>query len=229
MTYDYHCHFENLEEGVRIAESLGLSGICATINWTKQKDFEEFKERISGLKTRIDVAVAVELDGKAGRVRDLAKFLRKHVDIISVHGGDSAVNRIAIETPEVDILIHPEFKREDSGFDHVMAKLSKKNNVAIEFSFSDLIYTYKKDRASILSKLLENAKLVKKFGSPFVLTSGAFNEWNLRSGSELLSFGRVLGFNDKQIKHSLSDWIIKENRKKLGKGFVMPGVEIIKD
>ena len=108
-----------------------------------------------------------------------------------------------------------------------MAKLAKKNNVSIEFSLSDLIQTSKLSRSKILHDLMENAKLVKKYKTPFVLTSGSFDCFGLRSPSELLSFGRVLGFQDPEIKNALSDFIVKENRKRLSGKWVMPGVEVV--
>ena len=63
--YDYHCHFENLEEGLKIAKSLGLEGICLTFNWTNESDFRKFFENVKKLKTKdFDIAIAVELEGK---------------------------------------------------------------------------------------------------------------------------------------------------------------------
>ena len=66
---------------------------------------------------------------------------------------------------------------------------------------------------------------MRKFRAPFVLTSRANTEWDLRSASEMVAFGRVLGFQDKEIKDSLSGKILKENRKRLGGKWVIPGVE----
>ncbi len=74
--------------------------------------------------------------------------------------------------------------------------------------------------------MMANANLVRKFRTPFVLTSGALDPWDLRSPSELISFGNVLGFNPKDVKLSLTERIIRENRKRLGKKWVMPGVEL---
>ena len=74
--------------------------------------------------------------------------------------------------------------------------------------------------------MLETAKLVKKFRAPFVLTSGAMSEWDLRSPSEFYSFGKVLGFDPSGIRTNLSDKIVEENRKRLGDKWIMPGVEV---
>lgn len=225
--YDCHVHFEDLKKTVGMARKLGWSGLVLVTNWTNEKDLEKFKKSIKKPKG-FDLAIGVEIKDKPNRIKELARKLRKKAELILVHGGDLEVNRAAVETPEVDILLHPEFERQDSGLDHVMVKLAKKNNVAIEFGFSDILHSYKKTRSSVIQKLTKNARLVKKYKAPFVLTSGAFSEWGLRSPSELISFGRVLGLKDPEIKGAMSNNIIKENRKRLSGKWIMPGVEVEK-
>src|SRR3990167_1587444 len=107
-----------------------------------------------------------------------------------------------------------------------MVRLAKENNVAIDFAFNDVMYSYDKTRVRVLSNLVKNAALVKKYKAPFVLTSGGYSSWDLRSPSELISFGKVLGFDIPQIKQALSDWLVKENRKRLEGKWIQPGVEI---
>lgn len=223
--YDYHLHSENFNETIEIAKKLGFGGLCFVLNWSNHKDLEAFK-KVSKTKG-LDIVVGVELHEKAYNVKKVAKKIRKDVEIILVHGGDYDVNRAAVETPEVDILLHPEMDRDDSGFDHVMAKLAKENNVAIDFALNDVIYSYKKSRVKILAHLMKNAKIVKKYKTPFVLTSGGYSTWDLRSPSEILSFGKILGFESSNIKKALSGWIVKENRKRLKKGWIQPGVEVL--
>ncbi len=240
--YDLHIHTDNLEETVKIARLLGISGLGIIINWTSLEDLENFKKSISikgddsavrGGNVSPTLALGVEIKDKPSNIVRIVKQIRKEVDLILVHGGDLEVNRIAVETPEVDILVHPENKdpdqesRQDSGLDQVMVKLAKKNNVHIEFSLNDVIYSYKKTRASLLKSLLQNAKLVKKYKTPFVITSGSWSPWNLRSASDLLSFGKYLGFQDPEIKKSLSGEKLLENRKRLSGNWIMPGVEVV--
>ncbi len=230
--YDLHVHTDSLEETVKIAKLLGIAGIGLSINWTNREDLESFRKQIAPFKD-IDIAIGVEINEKPANISKLAKQLRKDVELILVHGGDLEVNRAAVETPEVDILLHPENKeqgqesRYDSGLDHVMVKLAKKNNVHIEFSLNDVIYTSKKTRASILKSLLQNTKLVRKYNAPFVITSGAWSAWNMRAASDLLSFGKYLGFQDPEIKKALSAAPLVENKKRLSGKWVAPGVEIV--
>lgn len=225
--YDYHAHAENFDETIKTAKSLGLTGMCLVSNWTNIQDFQSFKKQVEPYKKEIDIVIGIEIKEKHTKIPELASNLREEAEIILVHGGDLEVNRAAVETAEVDILLHPELGREDSGIDHTMARLAKKNNVAIEFSLSDLIQSSKITRSKLLRSMLENAKLVRKYRVPFVLTSGAFGASGLRSASELFSLGKVLGFQDKEIKISMSDSVIKENRKRLSGKWVMPGVEVV--
>ncbi len=226
--YDYHLHTEDMEKTAALAEMLGFSGISVVFNWTNFEDFVKIREKIvSCKKGGFDIALGMEIKDKPHRIADVAQKIRKEADLILVHGGDLEVNRAALETAEVDILLHPELGREDSGIDHTMVRLAKKNNVAIEFSMSDLIQSSRVGRARLIHSMLENAKLVKKYAAPFVLTSGAFDEWGLRSPSELTALGKVLGFQDPEIKKALSGAMLKENRKRLSGKWVMPGVEIV--
>ena len=229
--YDNHTRTENIGETIKTSKQLGFSGICLATNWTNPSDLQNFKKQVQEFKItdakEIDIAVGVEIKDKPNKIPELVNKIRKEADVILVHGGDLEVNRVSAETPEIDILLHSELGREDSGIDHTMARLAKKNNVSIEFSLSDLIQSSKVSRAKLLHSLMENAKLVRKYKAPFVLTSGAFDAPGLRSPSELLSFGRVLGFQDPEIKKSLSDHLVKENRKRLSGKWVMPGVEVV--
>ena len=222
--YEYHVHPEvDLEGMIKNLGNLGWSGVCFVCD--SLEAIEEFKKKLK--KTNLDIAFGYKIEtDKPSNIPKIAKKIRKRVELILVHGGDLEINRKACETPEVDILTHPELGRDDPGLDYIMAKLAKKNNVSIEFNFRNLLFSYKKSRSDIFSNMLENAKLVRKYRTPFVLSSGAIEPYDLRSPSELISFGKVLGLNPKEIKTNLSEKILEENRKRLGKKWIMPGVEL---
>ncbi len=227
--YDLHTGSGNLKEILRLARELGWSGLGIIIPYDRDfsRNLETLRKEIKTLKPKLDIALGAEISGeKPGKIRRTAKDLRKKLELIVVSGGDLEANRRALETPETDILSHPYLDRNDPGLDHVMAKLAEKNRVAIEFSFNEILYAYKKRRSQILQNLLGAAKLVKKYKAPFTISSGARGPWDLRSPSELTALGRVLGLPNPEIKHSLSEGILQENRKRLGKKWVMPGVEV---
>ncbi len=229
MAYDLYVQTDKLKETAQLARKLGWDGLGLIVPWTREADLESFRKSAKSLK--MDVSVGVEIRARnARKLRDMARNLRKKVELILVSGGDPEMNRAALNTPEVDVLTHPwgEFEglRSDPGFDHVGAKLGAKNNVAVQFSFGELLHYNKRSRVQLLADMEKAAVLVRKFKAPFVITSGAREPFDLRGPGDLLSFGRILGFQDPDIKNSMSDRIVQENRKRLGKKWVMPGVEI---
>jgi len=192
-------------------------------------------EAIEQVKKALEKAQNVKLDVSFGykietpqpeHVQKMARKVRKKVELVFVHGGDLEVNRKACETPEVDVLAHPELGRSDSGIDYIMAKLAKEHDVAIEFNFRNMLLSSRKTRSDIFSRMMENAQLVRKYKVPFILTSGAVEPYDLRSPSELMSFGRLLGLSPKHAKLAISASMLEENRKRLGGKWIMPGVEL---
>jgi ribonuclease P/MRP protein subunit RPP1 len=204
---------------------LGWSGVCFVCK--SLEDIEKLRLAMEGRKNGLDVSFGYKIEThQHEQVAKLARKARRKTELIIVHGGGLEVNRAACETPEVDVLAHPELGRNDGGLDHVMAKLARKNNVAIEFNFRNILLSNRKTRSDVFSSMLENAALVRKYKAPFVLTSGAVEPYDLRSPSELLSFVRLLGLNQKHAKAALSSKMLHENRKRLGGKWIMPGVEI---
>ena len=218
--YDLYVHADNLEEAVKIAKKLGWSGM-GVIKPLDNKNLQ----KIAGKS--IDIAAGVEIQTeKPKELKKTLRGVRKRVELIAVRGGDLEVNRTALSSPEVDILIRPWLNRHDSGLNHILVKLAKKNNVAVLFDFKDILYSSRRTRIELMSHMGEAAKLIRKYKAPFVISSGAMIPFDLRSPSELMSFGKVLGFKDPEIKEAMSAKIITENRKRLGGKWVMPGVEV---
>jgi len=227
MIYDNHVKCDNIESITKVAKLLGWSGFVLVKKWKTGMKFENKK------KSGLNIISGAEIGGRPDEVRKMAQKLRKSVDIIVVKGGDLEVNRQAVETPYVDVLIQPwgdpiNKLRNDPGFNHIMAKLAKKNSVFIDFNITDLIKSHKKTRVKLYSHMMKVAKLVKKYNTPFILSSGAISEWDMRSPSDLKSFGKILGFEDSHIKKAISDVIIKENQKRKKSGWIQPGVEVVK-
>ncbi len=188
---------DNLSEIVRSAEMLDLSSIVIfdTIEKTSEiKKFNDLREKIAKINTDTNIYIGAQISSNNPEtVKSLILKTRSKVDIVAVSGGDIIINRLAVESSKVDILLSPEFSRKDSGLDEVMAKLAAKNNVAIGFSFRPVLHTYSKIRAHILSHMIYNWKLVKRFDTPFVIISSAQDVWDMRTGRELASFGTIIG------------------------------------
>lgn len=221
-TYDLHVH-TNLSSGensiaemVSLSQRLGWSGLAVCDHWTDIKALKKAEDAVSSARQQgFDVALGVEIKTSSpGDVGRTAKKLRRRVDVVMVSGGNAEINRAAVETPEVDILSHPEFQRNDSGLDHVMAKLAAENNVCVEFNFRQLLYNFRKSRAHVLAHMRQNAKLCHKFNTPFVITSGAYSKWDLRGPRELAAMGQMIGFDLEKSMAALSGTRLEENRAK---------------
>jgi ribonuclease P/MRP protein subunit RPP1 len=204
----------DIKEMAEMAGGLGFSGIGAI----------SAKGLVEKQEAGIDISPGILLSGTAGVIRKNARAMRRKVELIVVKGGEESLNRAIVESPEIDILSEHLIGGR-CGINHVLARLASDNNVAIEFDFSLLLDSYKRHRTRVVSGLLETARYVRKYGSPFVLVSTASGPWELRSPSELAAFGRFLGFPDPQIKKALSGGMVEENRKRLSGKWIMPGVE----
>jgi len=129
----------------------------------------------------------------------LKEELRKSKGKICVFGGDEKVNRIALESKKVSILLNPELNvKEDhlhyrrSGLNQVLCKLARENNIAIGFDFSLLLRTQGEERGKLLGRMFFNYKLCKKYKVNMVFSSFARDKFELRSGDTIKVFERIL-------------------------------------
>jgi ribonuclease P/MRP protein subunit RPP1 len=234
--YDFHVHSEfsegesSIEEIAKRAKLLGYKGICFTTYLDDKNKIKKSKEIVSKLskKTGIDVFIGFQ----ARNFNELEKLvkLRREYDVLLVKGSDLQLNRKAVETKEVDILTHPEYNRGDSGFNHVMAELASKNNVAIEINFREILNSSKNTRANIMHKIKNNVELCKKFKAPIIICSGAVTHWQLRDPKMLISMGCLLGLELNEAKKAISEIpenIIKMIEERRDKKWIRPGVRVV--
>ncbi|MEM5792833.1 MAG: RNase P subunit p30 family protein [Candidatus Aenigmatarchaeota archaeon] len=219
-----------LEDFAHRARILGYSGICVFQNFERHKEILELREEFQRIeeKSRINVLLGFE----ASNTKELVKLsdIRREYDVLAVIGGNINLNRKAVETPEVDILVHPEKNRVDSGFNHIMARLASKNNVAMCVDFREILITSKNTRAHILSKIMENIKICKKYGVKIIISSGAFSHLQMKDPKVLISMGVVLGLRLDEAKKCLSEnpeSIINFIKERQDKNWVRPGVRVV--
>ena len=139
------------------------------------------------------------------------------------------MNRLAVETPEVDILTHPSFERTDSGMNHVLMKLAKENNVAIEINFREVLINEERSRSQCVSRMISNVNLAKKIHAPLVICSGSLSHWELRYPLSLISFLMELGLKINEAKECLTkipEKIVVQSKERKDKKWIAPGVKI---
>lgn len=105
---------------------------------------------------------------------------------------DDNLNRKVLEKLPIQILLIPLSKRKDyqkqrdSGFNQVMAKIAKKNNIKIAIDFDELFAS--KNKEKILARIIQNVKLCNKHKLQMIFISKKQqNNFNLKS------LGLVLG------------------------------------
>ncbi|MCS7105860.1 MAG: ribonuclease P, partial [Candidatus Aenigmarchaeota archaeon] len=184
-------------------------------------------------RVRKEIGIEIFLGFEARNLKELRALVkrRKEFDVLLVRGGDLELNREACEIPEVDILTHPELGRQDSGLNHVLAKLAAKNFTAIEINFREIMFTTKKTRCLVLRNIQQNVRLAKKYKAPLVICSGAINHFELRDPYSLISIGCELGLELKEAKEAVSkipQEIIKKIRERKDENWILPGVKVVK-
>lgn len=233
--YDFHVNPEfsegesSLEEMAKRAKLLDFSGICLVEEFKKKNQIESLKKQISEVskKTKLEIFLGFEAKNSF-ELNKLAKT-RKEYDVLLVEGGNLSLNRKAAETPEVDILTHPELGRRDSGLNHVMAKLATENHISIEINFREILLSSKNTRSHIVQKMAKNVELCQKYHTPIIICSGGFSHLQLKDPKILTSMGCLLGLEINEAKRALSEVpesIIKMIRERQSEKWVRPGVMV---
>lgn len=106
------------------------------------------------------------------------------------------LNRKVIEKLPINLLLinqknRRDFqKQRDSGFNQVMAKTAKKNNVSIGINLDEITEADKKEKAEILARIKQNIRLCSKNKVNMKFVSLKENE---RDSYDLKSLGLILG------------------------------------
>jgi len=120
---------------------------------------------------------------------------------IIVKAQDDEFNRKILEIKEVNILLSPEIhnrkdklKQRDSGLNEFLCKLAKENNISIGINISDINSLHQKQKAIILSRIIQNIKLCKRTNTKIILFPETLQK------QEILSFFKTLKGSPAQVK-----------------------------
>lgn len=126
------------------------------------------------------------------KLKILVKKLKSEKKIIIFSSEDDDLNRKVLEKLDMDYLLIPLAKRKDfmkqrnSGFNEVLAKICKKNNVGIGIDFCEILSSERKEE--IFSRLKQNIFLCNKNKIKI-----RFFNYDSRDKKGLKSLGAVLG------------------------------------
>jgi ribonuclease P/MRP protein subunit RPP1 len=99
--WDICTRVEDLKAAGLMAEKLGWKGLGVVV---PVKDFDSLKSKPQPGKTDFSIGLWIEVRNPQD-VKKLAQALRKRAELLVVRGGDLEINRAAVATPEVDVLI----------------------------------------------------------------------------------------------------------------------------
>jgi ribonuclease P/MRP protein subunit RPP1 len=219
-----------LEELVSTAKQLGYSGVCFVTYPLGKREEGILKAEIERVRKEFNIEIFLGFEARNVRELKLLNSRRTDFDILLARGGDTRMNRAAVETPGVQILTHPEYEG-GSGLNHVLMKQAAKNGVAIEINFREILITSKRTRAKVLENITHNIKLAKKFHAPIIVCSGSVSHWMLRDPYVLASVATLVGLDLKEAKEAVTKIpkkIIESAKERKSKNWVMEGVKVVK-
>ena len=115
---------------------------------------------------------------------------------------DDELNRKIIEKIPVNILLINQAGRKDfqkqrnSGFNQILAKIAKKNNITLGINLDEIIESKEKTKAQILARVQQNIKLCNKNKLQMAFVSKKYK----RNLYDLKALGSVLGMPTLMIK-----------------------------
>jgi ribonuclease P/MRP protein subunit RPP1 len=162
----------------------------------------------------------IEIQAKPSRIREEIKKYRGSDHILIVNGGEEELNRAAVETEGLDILVHP------LEFNNVLAKAARDNSVSIGFNLGLLIRLQGVARMRELKTMRINLKHAQKYKLQLILTSDAYSIYDLRAPREMVAITSLFGMTEKEAVDAMSATPLNILRRK-SPDYIQEGIEII--
>ncbi|MBU4374709.1 MAG: ribonuclease P protein component 3 [Euryarchaeota archaeon] len=210
--YDFNIHPDgsSITELAFEAKRLGYSGIAVINSTIPEKE---------ALPENFSIYRGIELSGRPSRLREEIKK-HKGSDILTVTGGDESLNRAAVETEGLDILIQP------AQFNNVLAKTAADNSIALGFNPGFIIHFRGEARVRELLLMKKNLKHARKYNLSMILTSSAHSIYDLRSPRELAALGGLFGMTKEEAVEAMSAAPCAILRRKSPE-YIQEGIEIV--
>lgn len=120
-----------------------------------------------------------------------------------VRGGTEEANRKAVRG-NAALLLEP-LEGGKMSIDSASLQVARDNDVTIGISFRQFLKAGKFKRIRLLVAYRKLVRLCMRMRARILLTSGAENEFELRSPEQLIAFGVFLGLTRQQAKWALSE------------------------
>jgi len=181
---------------------------------------------------KIDFVARVDFSPKTPGelLHDLRRFRRKF-EVISVACTSKSVARQAAKDRRVDLLSFPATDIHKRFFDHAEAELASKALSGLEIEMAPLLSLSGYSRIRLLSRLRREVAIAKRFSVPVVISSGATNEYLMRSPNDYAALATLFDMPMPYALRALSEdpiVIVERNREKLSPDYVAPGIRVVR-
>jgi ribonuclease P/MRP protein subunit RPP1 len=209
--FDFYTHPDNTGLMASVGKKYGYSGIAVIGHDTKNKTL--FPEDFS-------IYRGIEIQAKPTRIREEIRKYRGSDLILIVNGGEEDINRAAVETEGLDILLHP------LEFNNVLAKAAHDNSVSIGFNLGLLIRLQGVARVRELKTMNINLKHARKYKLQLILTSDAHSHYDLRAPREMVAISSLFGMTENEAVDAMSASPLNILRRK-SPDYIQEGIEIL--
>lgn len=206
----------------REAADLGYEGVVVRNHGDAPAEYDP---RAVAEEFGVDVVRGIEVrTDDRSQAAGLVNRFREETTLVCVHGGNSSINRYAVEDPKVDVLAHP--MRGEGDVNHVLARAAAENGVRLEFSLADILRTDGGPRVGAISGLRKLRELVEAYDAPFVVSADPISSLDWRSPRDLVAVGEVVGFEGETVREGLREWgrLAARNRERASESFIEPEV-----
>ena len=225
-------NMSQVEKLVKRSSDLGYKSVAIPLPPNIQR------EKLYRLKTicenvGVDLVTRIDLVPRTSTelLRNLRRFRRKF-EIISVTCNSKSVARQAAKDRRVDLLNFSTGFPRKRFFDNAEAKLASTAEGALEIDMASLLFLYGFPRIRFLSSLQKEVSIAEKLKVPIVISSGATDVSLLRGPHDYSALATLFDLPIPLALRGLSEnplGIVERNRKKLGSGYVAPGLFVVRD
>lgn len=183
-------------------------------------------------EANIDFVKRIDLAPKTTHelLRDLRRFRRKF-EVVAAMCASKAVARQAAKDRRVDVLSFSATNLRTRFFDNAEAELASKALSCLEIDITPLLTLTRFQRVRLISRLREEVTIAKRFSVPIIISSGATNEYLLRSPYDHAALASLFNLVISLSLHALSEnplEVVERNRGKLSPDYLAPGLRIVK-
>ncbi len=123
--------------------------------------------------------------------------------LLVVNAGNNAFNRAIIQIKGVHVIRHLH-KTEKNSFDHIIARMSAENHVAVDIDLRPLVMSRGIWRQKAIQRYKDITGLCERFEFPLTLSSNARSVVELKSVREIVNLASLVGIEESDAREALA-------------------------